>query len=67
MAANPSTYLDRRLVVDTPVYCRSLPADWPRGTGMRLRVDPPVLLDPSKRYRVALDLEAGIATVREDS
>lgn len=63
----PSTHLDRRLVVDTPVYCRSLPANWPRGTGLRLRVDPPVLLDPSKHYRVALDLEAGTATILEET
>lgn len=63
----PSTYLDRRLVVNRPTMLRSLPADWPARGGPRLRLTNPALLDPSKRYRVSLDLEAGTATITEES
>jgi hypothetical protein len=35
--------------------------------GVEFVIDPPVLCEPGKRYRVDLDLEAGTATVREDS
>lgn len=62
-----STYLDRRLTCGGQArYLRSLPANWPERDGARLIVDPPVLLDPNKKYRVRLDLDAGTASVVDD-
>lgn len=66
MAAR-STFLDRRLVTNKPMALRSLPAGWPLRSGPRLRVEPPVMLDPGKRYRVALDLANGTAIVSEEA
>ncbi|HXJ48680.1 MAG TPA: hypothetical protein VNF91_05885 [Candidatus Acidoferrum sp.] len=67
MAAEPSTFLNRRLVTDKPYRLRSLPANWPLQSGPRLRLNPPVWIYPDKRYRLKLDLDAGTAMVSEEA